>query len=127
MFLESEDAAVVKANTLENSVTVKQTVIENGYLRVRFRIELSVDINLRFFDAGCRARATLHRRFDCRLSSRLVSFWFVYHRRISGFHSYEKNLRCFSAQFKPQMRSAIKLKRYIGTLWPFATLYFFAT
>src|SRR6266487_135664 len=90
MFLESEDAAVVKANTLENSVTVKQTVIENGYLRVRFRIELSVDINLGFFDAACRARATLHRRFDCRLSSRLVSFWFVYDRRISGFHSYEK-------------------------------------
>src|SRR6266550_8489546 len=122
MFLESEDAAVVKANTLENSVTVKQTVIENGYLRVRFRIELSVDINLRFFDAACRARATLHRRFDCRLSSRLMSFWFVYHRRISGFHSYEKNLRCFSAQFKRQMRSATKLKtlhRKIGTLWPF--------
>jgi len=64
MFFEPEDTPVVKANALENSVAVKQTVIEDRDLRAGFRIEFSVDVNLGFLDAGCRAWTTFDRRFN---------------------------------------------------------------
>jgi len=39
-------------------------MVEDGDLRVRFRTEFSVDVNLRFPDAGRRARPTFYCRFD---------------------------------------------------------------
>jgi hypothetical protein len=52
MLFEPEDAPVVKANALENSIAVKQAVVEDGYLGGRFWIKSSVDVNLRVLDAG---------------------------------------------------------------------------
>src|SRR6266566_8136854 len=92
MLFEPEDTAVVKANALKNSIAIKQTMVENGYLCAGFRIEFSVDVNLRFLDAGCRARPTFNYRLDNCISSRFVGFRFVYYRRISGLHNREKNL-----------------------------------
>src|SRR6266496_553328 len=92
MLFEPENAAIVKANALENSIAIKKAMIEDGNFRARFRIKFSVDVNLRFLDAGCRPRPAFDRRFDYCLRSRFVGFRFVYYRRISGLHNREKNL-----------------------------------
>src|SRR5437867_6840190 len=74
MFFKPKDASVVKANALENSIAVKQTVIEDRNFRARFRIKFSIDVNLRVLDAGRQAWTTFNRRFDYCISSGLVSF-----------------------------------------------------
>src|SRR5437764_2848409 len=86
MFLQPKDTPVVKANAFENSIAIKQTMIQDRNLRVRFGIKLSVDIDFRILNARGRAWASFNRRFYYCLSSRLVSFRFVYHQRVTGFH-----------------------------------------
>ena len=61
-------------------------MVEDGDLRVHFRTEFSVDVNLRFPDAGRRARPTFYCRFDRFLGRALAGLWFFQHRRIIGFH-----------------------------------------
>ena len=77
MFLKPEDTPIIKANALEDSIAVKQTMVEDRNLRIRFRIKFSIDVDFRFLNAGCRAWATFNRRFHNCLGCRLVSFWFV--------------------------------------------------
>src|SRR6185503_16443399 len=48
VLLQAKNAAVIKTYALENSVAVEQTMIEHRNLCVCFRIELPVDVNLRF-------------------------------------------------------------------------------
>src|SRR5947207_570893 len=69
MFFEAKDTSVVKANALENSIAVKQTMIQNRNLRVRFWIKFSVDVDFRVLNACGRAGATFNRRFYYCLSS----------------------------------------------------------
>ena len=86
MFLEPEDTPIVKANALENSIAVKQTVIEDRNLRVRFGIKFSVDVDFRVLNACGRAGADLSIAGSTTASSsRLVSFRFVYHQSVSWF------------------------------------------
>src|SRR5204863_916712 len=72
MFFKSEDSPVVKANSFEDSIAIKQTMIEHGNLRVSFRVEFSVDVDLRFLDAGCPPRPTFDCGFDYCLGTGLV-------------------------------------------------------
>ena len=46
MLLKTGDTVVVKANALEDTVTVKEAVIKNGNLGVAFMKELAIDVNL---------------------------------------------------------------------------------
>ena len=64
MFFEPEDKPIVKANALENSVAIKQTMIEDGNLRVRFGIKLPVDIDFRVLDAYRASGTTFNRGFN---------------------------------------------------------------
>src|SRR5204863_1850918 len=77
MFLEPEDTPDVKANAIEDSIAVKQTVIQDRDLRVRFRIKFSIDVNFRFLDARRWTWATFNRRLDDCLVCRFVDFRFV--------------------------------------------------
>ena len=45
MLLEEENAAVVKADALEDTITVKETVIEHGNLGIRFIHKLAVEVD----------------------------------------------------------------------------------
>ena len=45
MFLEQENAAVVKADAFKDAVAVEQAVIEHGNLGVRLIDELAVEID----------------------------------------------------------------------------------
>ena len=97
MFLEPEDTSIVKANALENSVAVKQTMIEDRNLRVSFGIKLPINVNLRVLDARRGGpRATFNRGFNYCLGSRLVSFRLVQHQRVSRFHNRNKYVRRFT-------------------------------
>src|ERR1041385_882043 len=86
VFLEAEHTAVVKSDAFEDSVAIKKSMVKDGDLRIRFRVEFSVDVNLRFPDAGRRSRPTFYCRFDRFFGRALVSLWFFQHRRIIGFH-----------------------------------------
>src|SRR5207247_3104008 len=78
MFAKPENAPVVKANALENSVAVQQTMVEDGDLRVRFGVKFSVDVNLRFLHAQRSGPwATFNSGFTYRIRSRFFSFGFV--------------------------------------------------
>src|SRR5438105_15709925 len=62
MLFQFKDAAIVKADALENSVSIQKAMIENRNLRLRFRKELAVNINgERLRGRLCHAR--LVRRF----------------------------------------------------------------
>ena len=65
-------------------------MIEHGNLRVGFRVEFSVNKNLRFLDTGCPTRSTFDCRFDYSLGPGVVNFRLVQQRRISGFHNCSK-------------------------------------
>src|ERR1700738_471119 len=89
MLFQPENAAVVKTDSLENSVAVKQTVVENGNLRFSLGIKFSVDVDLRVLrPCSCRSRF-IHRWFYC-----FTRFWFIQHRPtdIRSFHKRWKNL-----------------------------------
>ena len=51
-------------------------MVEDGDLRVHFRTEFSVDVNLRFPDAGRPAGPTFYCRFDRFLGRALAGLWF---------------------------------------------------
>jgi hypothetical protein len=87
VFFEPKNPAVVKPYALKNSVSVEQTMIEDGNFRVCLRVEFSVDVNFCFPDAGRWSLPAFYCRFNCFLDRTLVSLWFVQHRRISGFHN----------------------------------------
>ncbi len=46
MFFESEDAALIKPDALEDAVAVKKAVVKDRDLGVSFRIEFSVDVDV---------------------------------------------------------------------------------
>ena len=52
VLLAEEDAAMVDADAFEHAVAVEETVVEDGDLRLGFRVELAVDKDLRFVAHG---------------------------------------------------------------------------
>src|SRR6266567_7960472 len=107
MFFEPKDTSIVKTNALENSIAVKQTMIEHRNLRVRFRVKFSVDINLRFLDTGCgAARTAFYRGFNYCISTRLVNFRFIQHRHISRFHNRNKSAGVYLRNSSYKMKVA---------------------
>src|SRR5215475_222747 len=96
VLFEAKHAAIVKTNTLEDSIAVEQTMIEHRNFCVCFRIEFPVDVNFRLSDAGCRTGSTFYCRFNCFLSRTHVSLWFIQHRRISGFHVSNKTSNVYA-------------------------------
>src|SRR5207244_8703759 len=87
MFLQAKHPPVVKTDALENSVAIKQPVIEDRDLRFALRVKFSVDINLRLFRRR-RACASFSYRLNCCFASlRLVNHDRV---SISGFHTRRK-------------------------------------
>src|SRR2546428_7152821 len=87
MFLQAKHPPVVKTDALENSVAIKQPVIEDRDLRFALRVKFSVDINLRLF-GGRRACASFSYRLNCCFASLRLGN----HDRgsISGFHKRRK-------------------------------------
>src|SRR5207245_1575211 len=107
MFSKPENAPVVKANALENSVAVQQTMVEDGDLRVRFGVKFSVDVNLRFLHAQRSGPwATFNRGFNYRVRSRFVSFGFVSYRCISSFHNRKKMFDVYSRNSSSKMNES---------------------
>src|SRR5206468_2644312 len=100
----------------EPDVAVAQMILANGF-EYRFRVKLSVDVDFRVLNAGGRAGPTFNRRFCYCLSSGLVSFRFVYHQRVTGFHIKKKS-RCFIPQFKRRIseRQILKASNSVSTL-----------
>ena len=52
MFLQLEDAPIVKANPFEDPVAVKKAMIENRDFRIGFRDKLSVEENRQSLRGG---------------------------------------------------------------------------
>src|ERR1041385_8702720 len=92
MFLQSKHPPIVETNPLENSVAIKQSVIEDGNLRFALSMEFSVDINLWLFGSR-HASAIFSYRLNCCFG------WLVNHDRISisGFHKRRKMSAVHSA------------------------------
>ena len=64
VLFETEDAPIVKADALEAAVAIKQAVIEDRNLRLRFRDNLSVEVNEQFFRHASRGRWQAARRIQ---------------------------------------------------------------
>src|SRR5262249_25850056 len=85
MSFQAEDVTVVETNAFENSVSVKQAVIEYGNFCLALSVEFSIDIDLRLL----RRRRFIDCGFYC-----FARFWLVHHRAadIRGVHMSWKHL-----------------------------------
>jgi hypothetical protein len=52
MFIQTEDPIIVKSDPFEHSITVKQTMIEDGNLGLSLVVEISVNVDFKVHSEG---------------------------------------------------------------------------